>query len=223
MKEVENLLTQADRIAIEHCDDEYINKKGAKLYTNQIYSKAVEYYRLAASMGNIGSISNLGYCYLYGRGINKDISLAISYFKIASNKKNPDAAYKLGDIYGRDEWGLKDKELSIYYYMLAVKYILGSDLEIFDDIYYRNNLQLFPSLCFALAREFSKNGSLVTNISLSYQFLLHAKLGYEKELLNGREFYRESYENVLKLIKESQYNEIREKYDNIFIDNEDLF
>ena len=127
MDEVKFLLTQADKITIEGGDDIYINAKGAKLYGNQLYSQAVEYYRLGAAMGNLDSVSNLGYCYLYGRDIPQDTALAIAYFKIASEGGNPDTAYKLGDIYSRDKWGLADKELSIYYYSLAMKYIIGSD------------------------------------------------------------------------------------------------
>lgn len=80
-------------------DSNYINGKGAKLYCGGRYKSAVEYYRLAAAMGNVQATANLGYCYLYGRDIEPNLSLAIAYFKIASVNDNIDAAYKLGDIY----------------------------------------------------------------------------------------------------------------------------
>jgi TPR repeat protein len=221
MDEIKFSLTQADKVAIERKDDDYINAKGAKLYGNQSYSQAVEYYRLGAVMGNSVSISNLGYCYLYGRDIPQNTALAIAYFKIASEKGNPDAAYKLGDIYSRDTWGLEDKELSIYYYSLAVTYIMGSDWQLLDDLYYADELQYFPSLCFALARELAKGEALIANIPLSYQFLLHAKIGYENELAQGFEMYRQSYESVQSLMVDPQYDEVRDKYDDIYFDDKE--
>lgn len=214
-------LTTADKEALARNDHDYINAKGAKLYGEQSYAQAVEYYHLAAAMGNVNSISNLGYCYLYGRDIPQDISMAISYFKISTAKGNPDAAYKLGDIYSRDKWGLEDKELSIYYYRLAVKFITGQSLEALDDFYfYLDELADYPSLCFALARELGTGGSLIKNIPLSYQFLQYAKLGYEKEL--GREFemYRESYESVLELMQKPEYDEAREEFERKFSGDE---
>ncbi|MGB4610725.1 MAG: hypothetical protein WBH77_08915 [Saccharofermentanales bacterium] len=57
---------------------------------------------------------------------------------------------------------------------------------------------------------------MITNISLSYQFLLHAKIGYEKELSHGFEMYRQAYEGVINLIADSQYEEVREHYNGIF-------
>ena len=122
-------LTSADMNAVSLRDSNYINNKGANLYCNGIYKSAVEYYRLAAAMGNIQAISNLGYCYLYGRDIESNLSLAIAYFKIASMNQNIDAAYKLGDIYGSEKWGLKDIEMSVYYYRMAVSFILDDDWE----------------------------------------------------------------------------------------------
>jgi len=221
MDEIKFSLTQADKVAIERKDDDYINAKGAKLYGNQSYSQAVEYYRLGAVMGNSVSISNLGYCYLYGRDIPQNTALAIAYFKIASEEGNPDAAYKLGDIYSRDTWGLEDKELSIYYYSLAVKSILGSDWQLRDELYYADALQYYPSLCFALARELAKGEAFIANIPLSYQFLLHAKIGYEKELAQGFEMYRQSYESVQNLMVDPQYDEVRDKYDEIYFGDEE--
>lgn len=221
MNENKFSLTQADKIAVECGDDVYINAKGAKLYGNQYYANAVEYYRLGAAMGNVNSISNLGYCYLYGRQVPQNTTLAIAYFKIAVKKGDPDAAYKLGDIYSRDKWGMKDKELSIYYYSLAVKYIIGEKWYNLDNIYYAKVLQDYPSLCFAMARELANGGAMITDIRMSYQFLLHAKIGYENELSHGFEMYYQAYENVLKLISDSQYNDIRAEYDEMYFGDED--
>ena len=221
MEPNKNSLTKADELAIERKDDTYINAKGANLYRDQSYAQAVEYYHLGAAMGNSDSISNLGYCYLYGRDIPQNTALAVAYFKIACEKKNPDAAYKLGDIYSKDKWGLEDKELSLYYYSLAVEYIIGPCWQTRDSLYYNDELQNFPSLCFALARELGNEGNMFNSTPLSYQFLLYAKLGYENELANGFGMYEKAYDNVLDLMENPQYDEVRDYYNSLYLPSDD--
>ena len=46
-------LTAADMTAVDLRDSNYINNKGANLYKSENYASAVEYYRLAAAMGNL--------------------------------------------------------------------------------------------------------------------------------------------------------------------------
>ena len=186
------VLTEADMNAIALRDSNYINNKGAKLYEPETYDRAVEYYRIAAAMGNVHATSNLGYCYLYGRSIEQNTSLAI--------------AYKLGDIYSRDKWVEKDSEMSIYYYRMALSYVLGEDAD-FDHIMWCRGLQDYPSLCYAFARELSPGGTLCTNINQAYQFLKHAQIGYEKCLANGENMYKESYFDVVREEYESSFEE----------------
>lgn len=211
-------LTKTDLNAITLGDYNYINNKGVKFYTEGQYDKAVEYYRIAAAMGNVKATANLGYCYLYGRSIDVNVSEAIAMFIIASSKRDVDAAYKLGDIYSRDKWGVLDKELSVYYYRMAASYIIDEEWEGRHEILWHSKLQRYPSLCFALARELAPGGEMATNIELSYQFLKHAELGYEKELANGADFYKESYENVINMLKSEFYDIVREEYDSAFYD-----
>ena len=76
-------------------------------------------------MGDMNAVSNLGYCYLYGRDIEQNTSLAIAYFKTAAENGVIDAMYKLGDIYSSDKWNVKDVELSLYYYNM--RYFICSE------------------------------------------------------------------------------------------------
>ena len=209
-------LTATDMIAIRDGANGYLTNKGATLYKEDTFSESVEYYRLAAAMGETHSISNLGYCYLYGRSIEPNTSLAIAYFTIAANQKDVDAAYKLGDIYGSDKWGVKDKELSIYYYSLAAELIIGNDWLRGENIIYQTQLQDFPSLAYAIARETFPGGSMSTNLKTSYQFLKHAEKGYEMALADGDTFYKDVYEGVKKMLKNEEYNIIREEIDKAF-------
>lgn len=209
-------LTETDKNAILLGDSDYINNKGANLYNPDTYQNAVEYYRLAAAMGNVHSISNLGYCYLYGRAIEANLSLALAYFKIAALKNDVDAAYKLGDIYGSSKWGIQDKEQSIYYYRLAASFVIGTEWENGASVTYCNRLQTYPSLCYALGRELSRGGDILTDIECAYQFLKHAERGYKIQLANGNDMYRQSYDGVIALLSDPQFDVIREKYDEIF-------
>lgn len=205
-------LTKADHIAIDHNDHGYLNNKGAEYYSKGKYDLAVEYYRLAAAMGDDQAISNLGHCYLYGRQIEADLSLALAYLKIACDKGNVDAAYKLGDIYGSDKWGIKDRELSVYYYRVAAVFMFGDDFSL-DRIRNDENILSYPSLCFALGREHGLDGQLPTELELSYVYLETARKGYGRELMNGNRMYEQAYNGVLEYLNRPEYQPIREKYE----------
>ena len=58
IKKVE--LSATDMAAIREGADAYLNNKGANLYKEDTYYQSVEYYRLAAAMGEVHSVSNLG-------------------------------------------------------------------------------------------------------------------------------------------------------------------
>lgn len=205
-------LTDSDIVAITGQDSEYINNKGARCYAEENYGMAVEYYHLAASMGNVNSISNLGYCYLYGSSIEQNTSLAIAYFKVASAKGDIDAAYKLGDIYGSDRWGMKDKELSNYHYRIAASRIMEPDSQNMDGVRWNSELSQYPSLCYALGREMSKGGSMNTDMELAYAYLKKAEDGYKMRLANGEMMYEKSYNGVVELLSDSQFDLVRCEY-----------
>lgn len=213
-------LSATDMAAIREGADAYLNNKGANLYKEDTYYQSVEYYRLAAAMGDVQSVSNLGYCYLYGRDIEANTSLAIGYFIIAANRGDVDAAYKLGDIYSSDKWGVKDKELSNYYYCMAADKVIDDGWRRGYSIVWARHLQDYPSLCYALARETFVDGSMPTDIKLSYQFLKHAELGYKDSLDNGFDLHKESYEGVLKLLKNKKYDSVRKEIDDLFNDED---
>ncbi|MBQ7596438.1 MAG: sel1 repeat family protein [Clostridia bacterium] len=206
-------LSAAYMQAISFRDSEHINNKGADLYVSEEYDKAVEYYRIASAMGDTHAASNLGYCYLYGRGIEPNTSLAVAYFIIAAQRGDIDAAYKLGDIYSSDKWGLKDKELSVYYYDMAAHFITSNRDE---DILWITQFQNYPSLCFALGREMSLNGSMPADIETAYIFLKHGEKGYIRELANGSRMYEQPYKSLLEWLADPQFDPIRDKYDKLF-------
>lgn len=217
-------LTDTDKEAIMNYNSNYINNKGARLYKNDTYTECVEYYRLAAAMGNMQAVSNLGYCYLYGRNIDINVDLAIAYFKISADRGIIDSMYKLGDIFSRDKWVKPDKEKALYYYTMAIGRIIDEDND-FEDIDYRDvweSLRLYynekalryPSLFFAVGRELKSGEMMNKDLRESFEFLKIAEKGYEFAIANGADMYKESYENVLKLIEDPEFEEAKKDFEN---------
>lgn len=199
-----------------------INDKGACFYYDGDFACAVEYYRLAAAMGDTRAVSNLGYCYLYGRSIEPNLSLAIAYFQIAAKAKDVDAAYKLGDIYGSPKWGVMDKEKSVYYYTVAAETLMDSRWLDPDMVRWAKELQYYPSLCYALGRELSPGGNLCTDLECAYLFLKHAEKGYRTEIQNGAVMYENAYNGVLELLQNPQYNAFKAKEASLAEDANDM-
>ena len=168
-------------------------------------------------MGNDIATSNLGYCYLYGRSVEADTELAITYFELASQKNNVDACYKLGDIYSNDKWGVKDSELSIYYYNKAACILLSDS---WDDLVCCEELEEYPSLCFALGRELMPGGLMKTDVEAAYLFLKHAEKGYEKEIRNGADFYVKALSLVKERIDCQIFDDIRDEYESFYDEDE---
>ena len=184
-------LTKVDEAALRDGDSVYLNGRGADAYYKADYETALEYYRLAAAMGNVESVSNLGYCYMYGRGVEKNMGLAVAYFRLAAERGNPDALYKLGSIYRRGADGVEaDGQLGVYYYQRALDVIAGQP---------GADGTLYPSLMLALAKEHLPDGLLEVDLNLAWQFLELARQGYESEIAGGAEFYKGALSEVKRM------------------------
>ena len=132
------------------------------------------------------------------------------YFHIAANFENVDGLYKLGDIYRNGIGVDKDIELGLYYFNLAL-----NNIENNEEVDYRD----YPSLYFALAKEYFEDGSYETNLRKAYLYLLNAADGYEYQINNGMNFYRESLESVDKLLGSKMFNGIREEFEQLVMEN----
>jgi hypothetical protein len=189
--------------AVEENDSNYFLNKGAELYNQGKYNEAIEYYEIAAIMNNAQAINNLGYCYLYGRGISKDEKKAILYFEIAAKQNNIDALYKIGTFYLSGTVVEKDNNLALYFLNRATDEILEQKREIIE----------FPSLCYTLANEYMKD---IDNYSLIeiYDLLINAKDGYEYEIEeNGATYYQKNYDEVLKMLENPKFEEFKDEDD----------
>ena len=184
------MFTKVDMIAIDQGNSDFLLDKGAENYINGNFEEAVRYYRLAASLGNMQAVSNLGYCYMYERSVPKDMDLAVALFKVAANAGIIDACGKLGSIYASDKYGMKDIELSIYYTKTAMG--LMRDFSIFPGEY--------PSLCLSFAKMHMPGGFLSEDLSLAFEYLDYAKIGYVEKIENGETFYKKVMEEVNELL-----------------------
>ena len=198
-------LTQTDKQALYNDDAEYFTDKGARAYSREEYQEAVEYYRIAATLGETQAIANLGYCYLYGRAIERNIDLAIAYFEIAASMGNIDALYKLGSIFQSDKLGYKDDERAIFYFKNAVFELIGSKEYDVDDIKNHEFLLHYPSLCLTLGHAHMKDSILQTNLKIAYAFLEIAKEGYEEALANHMQMYEKAYHRTLELLNDPDF------------------
>ena len=204
-------LSDADFVAIRGKDSDFLLNKGADKYGDD-YEESIEYYRLSAAMGNPQAISNLGYCYLYGRSIEPNVSLALAYFTIAADFGVIDALYKLGNIYSSDEFVDKDEELEKYYYEKAIDALLDSYADYED----------YPSLSLAVAKETMEDGLFDTDLDRAYFLLKCAENGFKKYIDNGDDFYEDHYAETLDLLEDKQFDdEIKDNYKQIYENEED--
>ena len=204
-------LSDADFVAIRGKDSDFLLNKGADKYGDD-YEESIEYYRLSAAMGNPQAISNLGYCYLYGRSIEPNVSLALAYFTIAADFGVIDALYKLGNIYSSDEFVDKDEELEKYYYEKAIDALLDSYADYED----------YPSLSLAVAKETMEDGLFDTDLDRAYFLLKCAENGFKKYIDNGDDFYEDHYAETLDLLEDKQFDdEIKDNYNQIYENEED--
>lgn len=78
--------------------DQLILEYGVRSYLKGDYENAVKYYRMAAEQGNVTALSNLGYCYYYGRGMEPDKQQAYLCWSKAAVFGDIPATYKMADM-----------------------------------------------------------------------------------------------------------------------------
>ena len=107
---------------------------------NDSAKKAAYWYQKAAVQGNAAAQANLGDCYYYGRGVEKDKTTAVKWYTKAAEQGNTMAISKLGDCYYEGN-GVKQD------YKEAVKCYLA--------IEENGDQQIFPVITSDIARRLS--------------------------------------------------------------------
>ncbi|KTC71536.1 TPR repeat-containing protein [Legionella birminghamensis] len=107
---------------IEGLTAEELNDCGWYFYQRASYEKAVPYFQLAALAGQEQALVNLGVCYHWAQGIEKDDEAAVLCFELAADKNNPQALYNLGMAY-EEGWydGAINTAKALSYYIQAAR------------------------------------------------------------------------------------------------------
>lgn len=85
------------------------------------YFEAVRWYTLAANQGNLGGLNNLAFCYLLGRGVEKNISEAIKLYRKSAEGGSVVAQCELARFYKEGKGVPQSDDEAIYWYMKAVE------------------------------------------------------------------------------------------------------
>jgi TPR repeat protein len=79
-----------------------------KSYTVSDWTKAREWCTKAANQNNVAANYNLGYIYLYGKGVEVNYQLAFQHYQTAADQGFRIARTQLADMYRRGLGTIKD-------------------------------------------------------------------------------------------------------------------
>lgn len=114
MSSINELLELVNKGDLEACRDlghKYANGDGVQ----QDYTKAMEYYKIAADKGDAHAIYSLAYCYLFGLEGDANHQKGIELMKIAAENDIAVANEHMGWIYFRKRFAPVDYEKSFMY------------------------------------------------------------------------------------------------------------
>jgi TPR repeat protein len=91
---------------------------------DQDYGKAIELYTLASAEGNSTAMNHIGWLYLNGLGVKRNLKAAVEWFEKAARYGNTRAMTNLGNIcegYGLDDEGNTDYKGAVKWYTEAAQ------------------------------------------------------------------------------------------------------
>lgn len=102
--ELIDLITKLYTYEIDNKNAAAMNDLGVQYYDGnrgfeQSFEKAINYYQMAADLGDRQAQENLGYCYYYGRCGEPDYEKAFNYFALGAFDDHIISLYKIGDMY----------------------------------------------------------------------------------------------------------------------------
>jgi|GEM_PF-7045629 len=116
--------------AIDHENQDALIRLGDLYYHYSINEQekeiAVDCYKKAIEFELIEGFRSLGYCYLLGFGVKKDLLKGISYLDQASSQGDQDASLKLGLMYWKGDSVEKNVEKAFSYFRSSYKLPLAN-------------------------------------------------------------------------------------------------
>lgn len=176
--------------AIREGDADAACDLGALYYTGrggeQSYSKAIEYYTIAAKGGCRQALENLGYCYYYGRDSVVDYEKAFHYFALGAFDGHLRSLYKIGDMYRYGQYVEKNPAEAFYIYSRcadtmtekAIPLVGGDVMLRLGDCYYEG-IGTEPDYLQAL-KQYQKAEQLFVDRLVEGDFLIRGS--YEKSI-----------------------------------------
>lgn len=184
-------ITDLLTISGEEGNEEAWNTLGAHYYGGtrgfeQNFSKAMDLYRKAASMGSRQAQENLGYCYYYGRDGKPDYGKAFHYFALGAFDGHLISLYKIGDMYRNGYYVEKNEREAFLIYMHCLNTMTEEyEMEVTGPV----SLRLGDMFLNGLGTEVNPLSALV-----SYQ---KAEVYLYNMVRNGDDMYRKSLMNAV--------------------------
>lgn len=75
-------------VSIEEPNADALNTLGSLCYSRSNFKEAFKHFKTAVSQGNVSAMNNLGTCYEFGHGCDKDIFSAFDHYQQAAVKGN---------------------------------------------------------------------------------------------------------------------------------------
>ncbi len=91
-------------------------------FATKAEAKAFEWYKKAAELGQVDAMCNLGVCYDYGKGVDKDEAKAFEWYKKAAEFGQVDAMRNLGNCYANGDSVAKDEAKAFEWYKKAAEF-----------------------------------------------------------------------------------------------------
>lgn len=126
-KTIEYILTSnGSRISYAVQNGEHLRKLGQELLRSTNSERpeivhAMNYFHAAVQHGSIPSLVDLGNCYFYGHGIEKNESRAVELYRRAANVGYPSGQLRLGECFYAGVGAHKDLDKAVQLYLRAAK------------------------------------------------------------------------------------------------------
>lgn len=101
---------------------------GLVLKNKGCYDEAIQYFSKAVEKGHPLAIHNLGNCYFYAWGVERDTDKAIELWRKGAEMNNPDSLYALGNCYLLGEYIAQDIDKAIESFALSAN--LGNQMAV---------------------------------------------------------------------------------------------
>ncbi|MBO7608098.1 MAG: sel1 repeat family protein [Paludibacteraceae bacterium] len=106
---------------VEQGDPEVLRRIGFCHYQKREFEKALELWREAAAQGSVVAYRNLGNCYNFGCGVDRNCEKAVELYTIAAEQGDAIAQYNLAYSYHSGEGARKDEAKAAEWYAKAAE------------------------------------------------------------------------------------------------------